>query len=376
MNILIAPDAFKDSLSAIKVAKAIERGVHRFDSEINCYQLFASDGGEGFLNAVREYISGLEEISVETFDPLGRPMRAIYLWDAIQAIAYIELAKASGIELLSLAERDPMKTSTYGTGLQIKHALEKGARKIFIGIGGSATNDGGIGIARALGYRFLNDQNKELSGIGADLNEVRKMISPSEPLMDIEFFAVNDVLNPLCGESGAAYTYGAQKGASTKTIKWLDEGLQNLSEQIIKVLDKDDANTPGSGAAGGTAYGLKCFFNAQYISGTSFILNLSNFHELVTNHNIKLIITGEGKIDHQTAYGKFVYGIIQEASKYKIPVLAICGKLNLNHKEIAKLGLAGAEELYDPTKSTSYSFDHAEALIEIKTRQLLDIIHK
>jgi glycerate 2-kinase len=374
MNILIAPDAFKDSLSAMKVADAIESGVRRYSKEFSCFQLFASDGGEGFLNAVQGYISGLNEISVDTFDPLGRPIQATYLWDVNLAEAYIELAKASGIELLSLAERDPIKTSTYGTGLQVRHAIEKGAKRIFIGIGGSATNDGGMGIARALGYRFLDKHNKELSGIGADLKKVQQIISPSVPLKEIEFFAVNDVLNPLCGKTGAAYTYGAQKGASMETIRWLDEGLQNLSGQIVKVLNKDEATTPGSGAAGGAAYGLKCFFEAKFISGTSFILNLSNFHELLTKHNIKLIITGEGKIDHQTAYGKFVYGIIQEASKYKIPVVAICGKLNLNQEEIAELGLAGAAELYDPTKSTSYSFDHAEELIELTTMQLLQSI--
>lgn len=371
MNILIAPDTFKDSLSAIKVAKAIEKGVHRFDSEINCFQLFASDGGEGFLNAVQGYISGLNEISVETFDPLGRPIQAAYLWDAIQAEAYIELAKASGIELLSMAERDPMKTSTYGTGLQIKHAIEQGAQKIFIGIGGSATNDGGMGIARALGYRFLDDQNNELLGIGADLNKVQKIISSIDSLNDIEFFAINDVLNPLCGETGAAYTYGKQKGASGETIRWLDEGLQNLSKQIEKFLDKDEAATPGSGAAGGAAYGLKCFFDALYISGTSFILNLSNFHELVTNHTIELIITGEGRIDHQTSYGKFVYGIIQEAQKYGIPVMAICGKLDLDESGVRELGLLSAAQLYNSEFPVSYSFENAERLITENTFLLL-----
>ncbi len=371
MNILIAPDAFKDSLSAKEVANAIELGVKRYSREFNCFQLFASDGGEGFLNAVQGYIPELKEISVETFDPLGRPIYATYLWNEGLKNAYIELAKASGIELLSLAERDPLKTSTYGTGLQIKHAIESGAKKIYVGIGGSATNDAGIGMARALGYQFFDVLGNELPGNGSDLNKIHKMVSPKDHYNEIEFFAINDVLNPLFGKTGAAYTYGKQKGATLEAIELLDKGLQNISSKVEQYLKKEEATIPGAGAAGGAAFGLACFFNAYFVSGTSFILNLANFHQLVITHNIKLIITGEGKIDHQTAYGKFVFGIIQEAKRHKIPVMAICGKLDLDQIGVKGLGLVAATQLFDPTQPVSYSFDNAERLISEKTTLLL-----
>lgn len=374
MNILLAPDAFKDSLTAQRVAHAMERGVHQFSKEARCFQLFASDGGEGFLQAVKEYLPDLTEIEVATIDPLGRMINAPFLYDYNKQTAYVELAKASGIELLSNEERNPLLTSTLGTGIQMKRAIQEGAKNIYVGIGGSATNDGGVGIAHALGYRFINAEGKELPPLGNSLNQITEIRVPQEIWKDVAIYAVNDVLNPLYGIEGAAHTYGPQKGANQDAVALLDSGLQNLAKQVVKFLETDEALTPGSGAAGGTAFGLKSFCNAQFLSGTSFILGLSNFKNIIEEHVIAYIITGEGKIDHQTAFGKFVYGMIQAAKPYDIPVLAICGKLNLNLEEITKLGLVGAAELYDPTKSPSYSFDHAEELIELKTRQLLQSI--
>ncbi len=371
MNILLAPDAFKDSLTAQQVANAMERGVYKYSPDARCFQLFASDGGEGFLEAVKGYLPELKEIVVLTQDPLGRPIKASYLFDVKHKTAYVELAKASGIELLTNEERNPMVTSTLGTGIQIKHALEKGAKQVYLGIGGSATNDGGMGIAVALGYRFLDAEGNELPPVGDSLMKITRIEVPAQDISHLSIYAVNDVLNPLFGKEGAAYTYAQQKGASPEVIKELDAGLQNLDRQVVQSLGRTEANTPGSGAAGGTAYGLKCFLKAEYLSGTSFILSLSNFKNIIKEHAIDYIITGEGKIDHQTAYGKFVYGMIQAATPYEIPVLGICGKLNLNRAEFTALGLLDAAELYDPTKPPSYSFDHAESLITEKTKQLL-----
>lgn len=363
MNVLIAPDSFKDSLSANKVAQAIEKGIKNCDFKARCFTLLASDGGEGFLASVEAYLPGVHKIYLPTTDPLGRPIETYFLWDPKEGTAYVELAKASGIERLTESERDVMETSTYGTGLLLKEAIERGAKKVYLGIGGSATNDGGLGIAAAFGFRFFDGKGNELSPKGKNLKAVAIIEKPLEGNPNIEFYAVNDVLNPLFGPKGAAYTYARQKGASPEEIEVLDQGLQNLNEVVANTLGKDEAHTPGSGAAGGTAYGLKCFLDAEYVSGTQFILKLAHFETLVKNNQIDFIITGEGKIDFQTAYGKFVHGMIQAANELKIPVLGICGRLELDEKGLRELGLRAAKQVYDPAHPVSYSFENAERLV-------------
>ena len=371
MNVIIAPDAFKDCLNAAEVAIAIEAGVKIFSENTRCYHISASDGGEGFLNAVANYVSEARTITTQTVDPLGRALSADYLFHAGSNTAYVELARASGLELLSATERNPMNTSTFGTGLQIKDAIRKGATQIYLGIGGSATNDGGTGIANALGFRFYDLEGIELEPKGDQLQNIVRIEKPAANYSNISFFAVNDVLNPLFGKNGAAYTYAKQKGADPDEIIQLDTGLQNLHTIGQKEFGLDEANTPGSGAAGGTAYGLKCFLNAEFISGTSFILKLSNFESLIADKKVDIIITGEGKIDAQTIYGKFVYGMVQQAKKYNIPVLAVCGKLDLSSSELKNTGLHAASEIYDATKPGRYSYENAAILISEKTIEML-----
>ncbi len=371
MNVLIAPDAFKDCLSASEVARAIQKGVLLYSEKAKCLFISASDGGEGFLNAVASYISEVKTITTQTVDPLGRELRAEYLLDETHKTAYVELARASGLELLSATERNPLHTSTLGTGIQIKDAIGKGATKIYLGIGGSATNDGGTGIAKALGFRFYNQAGTELEPKGSELQNIYRIEKPTNHHDHTDFFAVNDVLNPLFGSSGAACTYAKQKGANPDEIVSLDSGLENLHAVVQNEFQLNEAQTPGSGAAGGTAYGLKCFFNASYISGTSFILNLSNFANIVSEKKIDVIITGEGKIDRQTGYGKFVFGMVQEAKKYNIPVVAVCGKLELGPSEIKEIGLYNATEIYDVSRPVAYSYEHAANLISEKTKELL-----
>ena len=308
MNVVIAPDAFKDCLSASEVAEAMKSGVSAFDNSAKCHVIKASDGGEGFLNAVASYISEANQTTVPTVDPLGRNISGIYLYDPSRNTAYIELARASGLELLSHSQRNPMFTSTYGTGLQIKHAIEQGANSVYLGIGGSATNDAGTGIANALGYEFFDADGSEVKPMGSKLQTIHRITKPNINYDHVKFYAVNDVLNPLFGPSGAAHTYARQKGAGEQEIIKLNHGLEHLAGVVKKQLGVEEANTPGSGAAGGTAFGLKCFFNAEYISGASFILGLSGFEALLTKENIEVILTGEGMIDHQTVFGKFVFG--------------------------------------------------------------------
>ncbi len=372
MNVVIAPDAFKDCLSASEVAEAMKNGVLAFDNSAQCHVIKASDGGEGFLNAVASYISEVKQVTVPTVDPLGRNMSAAYLYDTSANTAYVELARASGLELLSDSERNPMFTSTYGTGLQIKHAVEQGATTVYLGIGGSATNDAGTGIAHALGYEFFDANDSEVKPMGSTLETIDRIGKPNSNFEHVNFYAVNDVLNPLFGPSGAAHTYARQKGAGEQEIRQLNSGLEHLANVVKEQLNVDEANTPGSGAAGGTAFGLKSFFNAVYISGASFILGLSGFESLLLKEKIDVIFTGEGMIDHQTAFGKFVFGIAQEANRLDIPVLGICGKLNVNDSELKKIGLRMASEIYDPTKPPGYSYTHATTLIKARTMDLLE----
>ncbi len=371
MNILVVPDGFKDSLSAQEVCSAMCKGIANYDPTIVSHAIYASDGGDGFLNAIKHYKPNLDVVSTVTKDPLGRTILATYLWDAQQQSAYVELAAASGIELLLNSERRVMETSTKGTGMQLLDAIKRGAKQIYIGLGGSATNDAAVGIAAVLGYTFFEEDGSVLEPCGENLNRIHTIQKQKSTIDSVKIFAVNDVQNPLFGPTGAAYTYAKQKGASPEQIKTLDAGLRQLDTVVTKQLKRNVANSPGAGAAGGTAYGLKVFFNAEFLPGSEFILGLSNFYSILKQHKVDFILTGEGCIDQQTKHGKLIKRLILEGQKHKIPVLAICGKLNLSRPEFSALGLLDARELFNPNKPKEYSYTHASTLITSHTRALL-----
>lgn len=373
LNVLLIPDAFKDSLSSAEVAQAMKKGILEIHPNAEIYHITASDGGEGFLESVINYLPDAEKVYCDTVDPLGRPHRAAYLIDAARKDAYIELARASGLELLKAAERNPMRTSTKGTGIQIAHAIEQGMNTIYLGIGGSATNDAATGIASALGFEFLDEIGNTLEPSGQALTLIDS-VKKSNVADDISFYAINDVLNPLYGPEGAAFTYAKQKGASQTEIESLEEGLQNISRVMKNATGKDYAQLPGAGAAGGTAYGLKAFLGAQFISGVSFLLQLAKFKELIKSKSIYVILTGEGCIDSQTAYGKLVSGVALESRPLNVPVVAVCGKLNLNPEEVRSLGLLAADQLFRPDQPEGYSYTHASELITERTRELIKLI--
>lgn len=362
---MLIPDKFKGSLTAHAVIESVSKGILRADPRAGIWSVLASDGGEGFLDAVSNNIP-LKEIITDTVDPIGRPIRAPYLLDTKTNTAYIELAKASGLVCLSEKERNVMQTSTYGTGLQIKDAIANGAKAVYIGLGGSATNDGGIGIAKALGYTFLDANGEALPTTGNKLSEIFKIKKRDGPkaVKDVSFFAVNDVDNPLFGARGAAYVYAGQKGANEKEIGALDAGLRHLNQLAGEQLSENNAFLPGAGAAGGTAYGLKTFFGAEYISGITFLLQLAEVPKLLQKHRMDYIITGEGKIDGQTINGKLVKGIIRLGQKFNVPVVAVCGKLDIGHKELHELGLQNVMETYDAHKGLEHSMKNASKLIE------------
>lgn len=374
MKVLIIPDGFKDSLSASQVASAISSGVKAVNPKAVTFELMASDGGDGFLNVVSHYKPGLEKVESQTTDPLGRAIQAHYLKDKTTKTAYLELTAASGIELLTKAERRVMETSTFGTGTLLKHAIDHGAQQVFIGLGGSATNDAAIGIAAAMGWEFLDIDGKNLKPCGGSLNLIKSIHQPKDWPPDVKVVAINDVQNPLYGPQGAAETYSRQKGASELQVQLLDSGLRHLDLLVQNQLGKDHGKIPGTGAAGGTAYGLKTFFNAEFKPGTPFMLELAGFYEILERNQIDLIITGEGSIDSQTKHGKLISGIVAAAKDFGVPVAAICGLNKLDEVEIQDLGLLAVKQLYAPDQPEGYSFTHATELVVNRTKEILNLL--
>ena len=333
---VLAIDSFKGSLSSLQVADAAEAGILSVFPACEVVKIPMADGGEGTMGALVHATSG-ETVTVNTFDPLMRPMKAAYgiLGDGITAV--VELAAASGLPLLRDNERDPMRTTTFGTGILIAHALRQGCRNFLLGIGGSATNDGGTGLLAALGFRFFDAENHEIEPVGGKLIDIKRIdTSGVMPEAKVSIFRVAcDVTNPLFGPNGAAYVYAGQKGASAETIKVLDEGLTHYASVIEQTIKNDVATFPGAGAAGGTGAGLMAMLNATLLPGVGLVLDTLGFDRLI--EGCDLVITGEGRVDRQTAMGKAPAGVAEAASKKGIPVVAIAGSVN-DRDELAQAG--------------------------------------
>lgn len=324
MHILICPDKFKDSLTATQVCQALEIGIKKRRPKSVIQLMPLADGGEGTLEVIKS-IHGGEWIQKKVNDPLFRPIQAQYLWIPDQKIAYIEMSRASGIELLKTKERNPLLTSTFGTGELILNAIEKGANEIILTIGGSATNDAGIGMAAALGFKFLNKQGEELKAIGESLPLIDSII-PS-PLMSkinaVKFKVITDVQNPLAGKEGAAHVFAKQKGANAEMIKYLDKGLINMKELFGKTKNSLIGEIQGAGAAGGLGAGAIYFLQAEIAMGAEWLLNKIHFDRAVKKADY--IITGEGKIDGQTWGGKLISQVIARCDQQFKQAILVCG---------------------------------------------------
>ncbi|MGA9239004.1 glycerate kinase [Robiginitalea sp.] len=364
MRIALIPDKFKGSLTATQVCDAMEAGIREAYPGAEIRRFAASDGGDGFLEAVRA-VRPVEVVQALVTDPIGREITAPFLYDPRTGDAFIEMAKASGMEMLSPGERNPMRTDTRGTGQLILKAVQRGARHIFVGLGGSGTNDGGCGIASVFGYRFLDRDEQALLPAGGNLERIAHIVQPKDlPIpRQVRITAVNDVNNPLWGPQGAAQVYAAQKGASPEDIHRLDAGLQNLEERVREQLGVDSGSLPGAGAAGGTAFGLKCFLGADFTSGTNLVLRLNGFEHYLSKHKTAYVFTGEGRIDAQTLNGKLIQGVLQLASAQKCPVVAICGKCDAPMDALKSLGFEAVLEVSDPRKSLDYAMAHAHELV-------------
>ncbi len=325
MKILIAPDSFKGSATSRKAAEAIGKGVHKVFPDATLIKIPVADGGEGTVEALAESMHG-EIIHKAVQGPLGEVIDAEY-GILPGEVAVIEMASASGLPLVPDNKRNPLITSTYGTGQLILDALNRSCKTIILGIGGSATNDGGTGMARALGYKFLDSRGNELTGGGGSLVTLSE-IDDSEvdhSIFETKFFIACDVTNPLTGPEGASHIYGAQKGASPVDIELLDRALGKLASVVSSKYGRSNENLPGAGAAGGLGYGLMEFCGGELKSGIEIVLDLIKFDDYL--NGVDLVISGEGRIDGQSVYGKVPVGIAGRAKKKDIPVLVVVGDI-------------------------------------------------
>lgn len=361
MRILIAPDAFKGSLSSLETAKCIQDGMTAVWPDCETHILPVADGGEGTVGALVAGTGGCYQKCVVS-DPLGRPVEAMFglLPDNT---AVIEMAQASGLPLLHPAERNPRITSTYGTGEMIVQALDMGCRRILLGIGGSATNDGGAGMASALGVRLLDKTGRTLPSGGAALIELDSIdISTIDPrVRETEFLIASDVENPLCGENGASVVYGPQKGATPAMVAQLDAALCHYGAKLKALFGCDFASMAGAGAAGGLGAGLMAFCGGTMQSGVEVVFRMLNIESHVAQAD--LVITGEGRVDSTSASGKLLSGIGRLAMRHAKPAIAITGCVGAGWERLLDMGITALVPIADGPITLEQSLAQAPRLI-------------
>jgi len=368
MKIIVAPDKFKGSLTSFEACKAISDGIKMANKNAEVIELPMADGGDGFASVLEYYIK-TEPVYCATVDPLGRTIDAGYQWDVKTKTAIIEMAVAGGLVLLKEEERNPLLTSTFGTGMLIKKAIENGAEKIILGLGGSGTNDGGTGILSALGFQLVSESGDLLKASGENLLPIRKIIPPSS-VPQVKFEIACDVQNVLYGPQGAAVIYAPQKGANKVQVELLDKGLKNLAAIIREQTGKDVSTRPGTGAAGGIAASLLAFFDVRMKKGTEMIIEAGKIEKRIPGAD--LVITGEGKIDDQSGEGKVVGHIAALAKKYGVPCIGCCGITELDERAIKKLGLKKIISLQDGTVTHKEAMNNAAVLLKEKAKTVFN----
>ena len=363
MNILIAPDSFKDCLSAMEVASALGRGIQKIIPDASISLLPMADGGEGTVESVIDATRG-KILRLKVMDPLMREVPSFYGITGDGETAVIEMAAASGIELLKGDERDPWITSTFGTGQLIRDALDHGVRKILLGIGGSATNDGGTGMAQALGVQFGGKNGNISVQGGGTLGEVEQIYMEGlDPrIQTTEIIVACDVSNPLTGPQGASHIYGPQKGADEVMAEKLDRNLLHLAELIQDQLGKEISEYPGAGAAGGLGGGLMAFLNADLVGGFDMVAGVCRLREKIRDAD--LVITGEGKMDAQTRFGKTPFGVAQMALKLGKPVIGVAGTLDEDASLLYELGFDLLMPIQEKPGKLESSLKNGEQLLE------------
>lgn len=342
-RVVIAPQSFKGSADAVAVASAVARGIRRVWPRAECVELPLADGGEGTALALVRATGG-EMRGARVHDPLGRDIDAQWGVLGDRTTAVLEMAAASGLPLLREDERDPRVTSTRGTGELILAAAASGAQRIVIGIGGSATNDGGAGMARAFGYRFLDAQGSELPEGGAALARLARIEGQTDPrLIRPAIDVACDVRNPLLGPEGATAVYGPQKGATPEIQRELEAALTRYADVVEGFVGRDVRSVPGAGAAGGLGAGLIAFLDARLVSGSALVLDAVGFDKRLVGAD--LVVTGEGRIDGQSIYGKLTQAVTVAAKRRGVPVVAVAGIIGPGHEAMRDAGIEAIETL-------------------------------
>lgn len=373
MRIVICPDSFKESLSAIQVSNAISQGIKRIFPQAEIIAVPMADGGEGTVQALVSATQG-QLIPTPSVDALNRPLQSFYGVLGDHTTAVIEMAAASGIEWLTPDERNPLITSTFGTGLLLKAVLEAGFTQLVVAIGGSATNDGGAGMAQALGYGLYDAAGSPLPLGGGSLHRLHSIdASNVHPLLSkADITVACDVTNPLLGPSGATYVFGPQKGAAPDMLDTLEASLQHFSNVVNRDLKIQVSAIPGGGAAGGLGAGLLAFCHARMVSGFEMVSQLTHLEKHISQAS--LVFTGEGKIDSQTAQGKTISGVARMAQKHGVPVIALAGVVTGDLAELYNQGLTSAFAIADGPMSLEESKARASELLADRAEQIIRTI--
>ena len=363
MKVLIAPQAFKGALSAVDAAQAIARGVIRAVPSAETVTVPIADGGDGTVDALVGATDG-QRFRTQVIGPLGEPVFAH--WGAMGdgQTAVIEMAQASGLALVPPRRRDPRITTSFGTGQLIAESLDRGYRRLIVGLGGSATNDGGAGMAQALGVHLLDSNGKELPRGGGALTRLAAVdVQGLYPALEsAELIVATDVTNPLCGPHGASAVYGPQKGATPQIVRVLDHALAHYADVLSRTLGRDVASEPGAGAAGGVGAGLMAFTSATLRSGIDLVCELLDFDGYLEGAD--LLITGEGRIDGSTTYNKAPVGVARRAKARNIPVLAVAGSLGTGYREVYRHGIDAVVCIADRPMSFRDSLARTAELLE------------
>ncbi len=370
MRVVIAPDKFKGSLSALEAAEAMARGVTRVAPRARIDRVPMADGGEGTVDALVAATAGSYHQARVT-GPLGDPVDATFGLLGDEQTAVLEMASASGLSLLPASRRDPWRASTRGTGELVLAAIGAGARRIILGIGGSATNDGGAGLAQALGFRLLDAEDRELGPGGGELGRLARIDSTAKlgVLNSVEIAVACDVTNPLCGPDGASAVYGPQKGASPEMVQRLDGNLAHLATIIERDLGVAIRDLPGAGAAGGLGAGLVAFAGGRLEKGVNLILNAVKLRDRLAAAD--LCLTGEGALDGQSIYGKTVVGVASLARSLSCPALAVVGSIGPGAEAVLGAGVTAYFSICPGPISLDDAIARAPELIENATAQVL-----
>ena len=365
MKIVIAPQSFKGSVTALAAAQAIERGVHKASPEIETFLVPVADGGDGTLEVLVNSTGG-EIFRTIVTGPLGHAVEASWGVMGDGRTAVIEMARASGLAMVPHRRRNPRTTTTFGTGEVIRNALERGFDRIIVGLGGSATNDAGAGMATALGARFLNEQGQPLPRGGAALSKLDRIdvSGLDDRLRDVMLIGATDVTNPLCGSSGASAIYGPQKGATPEMVAELDSALANFARVAHRDVGIDFLNEehPGAGAAGGLGAGLMAFANCRLQSGIDLVCEVLNFDEHIRDAD--LVLTGEGRADLSSIYDKAPVGVARKAAHYGVPTVILAGSLGEGYEELYLHGIGGVVCIADRPMTFERSLARTEELLE------------